>query len=340
MSVTLHITAPEVDERVIVLSDGIHVIGSSLDADVLAMDAPIQARHFEVHVDDDTVTLMLLAGAQAMLDGKTLGRSKSIEIVQNTTISVDDVAFAFRMQPEVVDEKMIVAALPDLAKTGRSSTRQISTVRKTALASAFCAVAIVVAWKIDVSSWQNGNPVQLESIDTAADGTPSAGGVGKNSNVLISDLALKPIAPKTNETPAATESSPPLSQDQKLLKASQIVLSGIDRSVRAAGVREGILLVKGIRPKTRKAKNVRQSLMADVPDLKDVTFERSADTQIEAVREQIAGVWSGKRPYVVRTDGAVIKPTQELIEGAVLVSVASAHIEVTINAERHRVELQ
>ena len=335
--------------RTLHLTAGKQTIGAAVDCDFLLLDEAIADTQFVVSVEDDTLVLTLSPGAQAEMNEEAMVHDIPYNLKGGTSVMVGDVTFVFdcgapeaanvpaeKRDPGIDPER----TLPDRIVPSMAPQRSISVPRSIGTGT-FLVGVVLIGWSAFSDPKQSA--LLLSAAETElqppADATPMAIAAAQKPERFISDLPRE--ASDARGVIANEDPMPPAETDgQATLRASAMVLAGIDRKAKAISVTDGVLRVSGIRGDNPKAQDIRLAILADVPKLKDVQFQLSPEEQISSLRKQVAGVWAGKRPYVVRIDGEVIKPSQELYDGIILTAVSDATIEVSINKVSHTVKLQ
>ena len=341
MGVLARITRTGVQDRYIELIAGEQKFGADLSCTVVLMDPQIASEHFHLNLTDDALFVTLCAGAEAQLNDTALIPEQQIQMAEKDLLRVGDLTIEFQGGPvharpvhipipevevEAVEYPVPVPwedpAQEQLAKMGWH-IQGIKIAAQGAVVASIVLVCQMVWSLLSDENVTNANIVAPQQTQLVARVV--------EESTFVMDETLQAGTAQTSE---------PVISNLQMQNAAKMVLSAIDSDAHVSDLSDGVLQIQGIPSDDPRKASISRTILADVPGLTRVEFDVEFTARIDAMREQIAGVWAGKRPYVVRTDGKIIRPTQVIHDGAILTEIMPDRIHVMIDDRLQEVAFQ
>jgi hypothetical protein len=346
----IRIIAENQTDRLKSLTTGICRFGSDFGCDVVLIDDGIMPEHFTLRLDEGGVSILMHPGAAGDLtdrDGHGLALEPGVVHPWPVTryLRTSGIEVHLGGAPvRVPDPRPPATALVARAMANRP---------RMCLFAVSSVVALLAMGNTDTGTWLRQSSAAIGAVPApppAIVRVPATDEVRK----AMRDLGLEPetlriaggiaeaefymesVADRDAASAAlATMVIPVRGQfhlHTQLLSAIRIILEGAGGQADLVELHNGHVVLGGLRQGDPMRETLRSRVLGDVPGIRSVRFTDPAATLTAELARDIAAVWLGDRPYVVLSDGRIIRPGQQLSSDAALVRVLSdSRISVRIN---------
>lgn len=364
----VRIIAPQQADRLKSLGTGVCRFGADFSCDVVLIDEGVLPEHFRLRVDDDSIILVMQAGAV----GELVDRKGQVQLLEP---EVEHTWHSGQFLRTVgIDVQMAGVPLA-ITETGRPVEAMLRKAAARALRVAQVGAASVVAlmlmgsgqtgnWLVASSAAVGGVPIPNWSLaDPQVPPEPAtlpteaeiellfqARGLAPDNIRIESDVVEAVFyldgAAEQDAVTAVIEDiglkvRPQFFQKTQFLAAISIILERKGSDVHLVSLQDGHVVLSGLRHDNSLRDATRNRIMQDVTGIKSVTFADLAEDRTGEVLKSISAIWLGKRPYLVLTDGRIIRPGQVLSQDFLLVEVLSSdRISVRIDGLVQEITVQ
>lgn len=353
----VRIIAPQQTDRLKSLANGICRFGADFGCDVVLIDDGILPEHFTMRLDDGGVSVLVHPGAEAELCDRN-GQRQRLECgvvhAWPTSHALHTAGLEVHLGGAPVKapepRRPVVARLTGaLAGRPRLSVLGVTSV----VALLLMGNADTGALLTQSSAAISGVPMAPRPAAPPPDAVPAAPGIDMIGRTL-SDHGLTPHSLQAAgdmaeavfylDSVAERDAAgaviaglglpvrPRFHLRTQMLSGVRIILDGTSGKAELVSLIDGAVVLGGLRADDTLREAIRSRILGDVPGIRSVDFADPATAVADDLARDISAVWLGDRPYVVLTDGRIIRPGQVLNQDVSLVRVLSGdRISVRMN---------
>lgn len=362
------ISVPGRPDRKAELKDGRHVFGSDLGCDVVLLDKDVSPQHFAITIEGNHVVLDVLDDcltfARSGACDTNPGKQTSIVWSAGSCLRIGELEFKLRGATfrASAEELAMNKAARDLARL--RITRKVRTV----LMVLVCCIPVGAIATRTPDDYQSSNDTGSSSALSVVE-TPTAA-PPRTPPKLTAEMVANTLAGQgfkvhrpdydgtawradvylTEDQDSADLTAikdqlpftflPHVFTDTALLDAAKLVLANLNVSGANPSIHLGILKVAGVAEDIVLRDRIKTTLTSDIPGLIAIEFDGPAIMELHKLTDEIVGVWSGDRPFVVLQDGRIIKPGQEIVVGITLIAVQPKSVRVRENGRDQDVRIK
>jgi hypothetical protein len=347
----VRIIAPQQADRLKSLGNGICRFGADFSCDVVLIDEGILPVHFCLRVEEDSVAVIMQDGAT----GELVDRKGQVQLLEP---AVEHLWHSGQfLRTAGLDVQMAGLPLPPptpgrpvgaiLRKAAAKALRvaQVGAVSVVALmlmgsgkSGDWLATSSAAVSGVTFPDWSMNEPQVLpDPANPQTEGDIEqffrTRGFAPDKIRFVDDVVevvfyLDGTAQQDAVTAVIEETDlkirPQFFLKSQITGAVSIILERKGSDAKLVSVQDGHVVLSGLRHDEDMRAATRNLIMQDVTGIKSVTFTDLAEDRTDEVRQSISAIWLGQRPYLVLTDGSIIRPGQVLAQDFLLVGVLSS----------------
>lgn len=348
----VRIISSQQPDRLKTLPEGVCRFGADFGCDVVLIDEEIQPVHFSLRVGDAGIAVMMQPGAVGELldrDGQSVLLEGGQEQVWQSTQFLRTAGLEVHIGGAPVQ-------IGHVGSRGRAMLSRVVAARpRLSLLGVTAVLSIVMIGNTGNNTWMGQRSTALGSSPSPTEAAallpkpeaispPGQAATVAQISKLLSLRGLQADSLQANgadldavfyldsvaERDAALAAirdlpiRPRFYLRTQLLSAVRIMLEGSEGKADLVELNGGDLVLGGLRRDDEGRAKINARILRDVAGIKSVTFIDPANAATDDLTRNIAAVWMGKRPYVVLSDGRVVRPGQGLAEDVSLVKILSA----------------
>jgi hypothetical protein len=347
----VRIIAPQQADRLKSLGNGICRFGADFSCDVVLIDEGILPEHFRLRVDEDSIVVVMGPGAT----GELIDRRGQVHVLE-PAVEHHWLSGQF-LRTAGIDIQMAGVPLPppEPGRPAKAILRRAAAkaMRVAQVGAASFAVLMLFGtgksgdWLATSSAAVSGATFRHQSIANPQAGSkPATMQTAADIEQLLKARGLTPDKVKVvgdmvevalyldTEAQQATATTvleeiglnirPHFFQKPQFEAAISIILERKGSDAKLVSVQDGHIVLSGLRHDDKMREETRKLIMQDVPGIKSVSFSDLSEDRTDEMRKSISAIWLGKRPYLVLTDGSIIRPGQDISQDFLLVEVLSS----------------
>jgi hypothetical protein len=333
------------------LGTGICRFGADFGCDVVLIDDGILPEHFTLRLDDGGVSILMHPGAE----GELLDHSGQVHRLESGVVHAWPASRHLRTAGIEVHLGGAPVKVPARRPpAGALLAAMLAGRPRLSLFAVSSVVALLMMGNADTGAWLRQSSAAIGAVPAPPPLPPVLPG---RSLAEVADLLrtrglapeslqhdgdmpeavfyLDSVAERDAAAAAVASLGVPLRARfhlrTQLLSALRIILDGAGGRAELVELLDGHVVLGGLRDGDNLRDALRSRILGDVPGIRTVAFAEPVAVTDELASD-IAAVWLGDRPYVVLSDGRIIRPGQSFSPDAALEKILSdSRISIRIN---------
>jgi hypothetical protein len=347
----VRIIAPQQADRLKSLGNGICRFGADFSCDVVLIDEGILPEHFRLRVEEDSIHVVMQPGAT----GELVDRVGQVHVLEPAVEHPWKSGQFLRTAGIDIQMAGVPLPPPEPGRPVKAILRRAAAkaLRVAQVGAASFAVLMMFGsgksgdWLATSSAAVSGATSRQQSlaepqVSPKPAAMPSAADIEqllearglKADKMRILGNTVEVVLYLDTEAQQATATAvleeiglnirPQFFQKTEFEAAISIILERKGSDAKLVSVQDGHVVLSGLRHDEKMRDATRKLIMQDVAGIKSVSFSDLSEDRTDEMRKSISAIWLGKRPYLVLTDGSIIRPGQVISQDFLLVEVLSS----------------